>query len=93
MYRLTLRSAFALFSLLATGFFATAQEGLPHELTPEERPLIPAYRDSRAGTGRGISTPPNFPVRTMAEFLVEKAFETDRGATYPTGGALGAPGA
>lgn len=45
-----------------------AQDGLPHALTPEERPLIGPYKESRAGSGRGISTPPPFPVRTMAEW-------------------------
>ncbi|MEZ4740748.1 MAG: agmatine deiminase family protein [Flavobacteriales bacterium] len=68
MHRNSLRSALTLVHLMVLGLFATAQEGLPHELTPEERPLIPAYRDSRAGSGRGISTPPSFPVRTMAEW-------------------------
>lgn len=41
--------------------------GLPHEMAPHERALIDAYRLSR-GTGRGITTPPSFPVRTMAEW-------------------------
>jgi len=49
-------------------FTAIAQHDLPHELAPGEQSLIPAYRDSRAGTSRGISTPPAFPVRTMAEW-------------------------
>ena len=43
-------------------------EGLPHTLAPHELELIPAYRESRAGAGRGITTPPDFPVRTMAEW-------------------------
>ncbi|MBP6312543.1 MAG: agmatine deiminase family protein [Flavobacteriales bacterium] len=60
------RSILPLFLLLS--FTASAQHGLPHELAPEEQPLIPAYRDSRAGASRGISTPPAFPVRTMAEW-------------------------
>lgn len=47
---------------------ATALAQLPHVLAPHERPLIPAYRDSRAGLDRGITTPPAEPVRTMAEW-------------------------
>lgn len=45
-----------------------AQEPLPKGLAPHEVPLIPEYRDSRAGATRGITTPPDFPVRTMAEW-------------------------
>ncbi|MEZ4805891.1 MAG: agmatine deiminase family protein [Flavobacteriales bacterium] len=41
---------------------------LPHALAPSERDLIPAYRESRAGNARGITSPPAFPVRTMAEW-------------------------
>ena len=37
-------------------------------MTPEERELIPAYKASRAGASRGISVPPDQPVRTMAEW-------------------------
>ncbi|MEX1132304.1 MAG: hypothetical protein WEC15_03695, partial [Flavobacteriales bacterium] len=49
---------------------ATAQQevDLPQGLAPHELELIPAYRDSRAGASRGITTPPDFPVRTMAEW-------------------------
>lgn len=48
---------------------AFAQDrGLPHGLAPHERALIPAYRDSRGGGGIGITTPPGFAVRTMAEW-------------------------
>lgn len=54
--------------LVALSFTASAQHDLPHELAPEEQHLIPAYRDTRAGASRGISTPPAFPVRTMAEW-------------------------
>ncbi|HEY0976359.1 MAG TPA: agmatine deiminase family protein [Flavobacteriales bacterium] len=57
------------FSLLSTAFVLQAQEqGLPHALAPHERDLIPAYRESRGGSDRGISTPPEMPVRTMAEW-------------------------
>lgn len=45
-----------------------AQDGLPHALAPEEHALIRPYRDSRAAEGRGISSPPPFAVRTMAEW-------------------------
>lgn len=58
--------AFTLFLLLVPGVMAQST-GLPHTLAPEERALIPAYRDSRAGQ-RGIEDPPPFPVRTMAEW-------------------------
>lgn len=44
------------------------REGLPHALDPSERPLIRSYRDGRAGASRGITVPPAFPVRTMAEW-------------------------
>ncbi|HEX2616054.1 MAG TPA: agmatine deiminase family protein, partial [Flavobacteriales bacterium] len=47
---------------------AFAQHGLPHVLAPQEVERIPAYRDSRAGLHRGIETPPDVPVRTMAEW-------------------------
>lgn len=45
-----------------------AAQDLPHTLAPEERALIPAYRNSRGSDGRGISTPPPFAARTMAEW-------------------------
>lgn len=53
---------------LASSNVLVAQDGLPHALAPEERGLIAPYRASRAASGRGISTPPPFPVRTMAEW-------------------------
>lgn len=43
-------------------------QDLPHQLAPHELPLIPEYRASRAAAGRGISTPPPFAPRTMAEW-------------------------
>ena len=47
----------------------TAQEiELPKGLAPHELELIPAYRASRAAASRGSTTPPDFPVRTMAEW-------------------------
>ncbi len=45
-----------------------AAQDLPHTLAPAERALIPAYRASRGADGRGISTPPPFAARTMAEW-------------------------
>src|SRR5690349_13471605 len=56
--------------LFACSAAAVAQDlhTLPHALAPSEVPLIRAYRDSRADDSRGISTPPDFPVRTMAEW-------------------------
>lgn len=57
--------------VLATLLFAPAmaqqEVDLPQGLAPHELELIPAYRDSRAAE-RGITTPPDFPVRTMAEW-------------------------
>ncbi|MCU0319141.1 MAG: agmatine deiminase family protein, partial [Flavobacteriales bacterium] len=58
-----LRVLFAL--LLPASLFA---QDLPHTLAPEERPLIPAYRNSRGGDARVLTTPPPFAVRTMAEW-------------------------
>ncbi len=60
----------SLLFLSATAFVSALGQdhSLPHTLAPSEIPLIPAYRDSRAGLDRGITTPPDFPVRTMAEW-------------------------
>jgi agmatine deiminase len=56
-------------SLLVFALSAAAvAQDLPHALAPSEVPLIRAYRDSRADDTRGISDPPAFPVRTMAEW-------------------------
>ncbi|MBL7983767.1 MAG: agmatine deiminase family protein [Flavobacteriales bacterium] len=58
-------------AVLACCCFVTdsfTQRGLPHALSPNEAHLIPAYRDSRANADRGISTPPPFAPRTMAEW-------------------------
>jgi len=49
-------------------FPARAQQNLHIGLTPEEIALIPAYRDSRSAASTGITTPPTFSVRTMAEW-------------------------
>ncbi|MCB9185045.1 MAG: agmatine deiminase family protein [Flavobacteriales bacterium] len=64
-----MRSILLPLSILLTSTLALAQlEGLPHVLTPAELPLIPEYKATRADAGRGISTPPPFAVRTMAEW-------------------------
>lgn len=69
--RMVKQHAFApgLLLLLAASTSLQAQDqGLPHTLAPEEIPLIEGYRTSRATAARGITTPPTFPVRTMAEW-------------------------
>jgi agmatine deiminase len=55
-------------SVIALHVSAQQEVDLPQGLAPHEMELIPAYRDSRAASMRGISTPPDFPVRTMAEW-------------------------
>lgn len=64
------RSAlFALLVLFFLQFVAAQDHPLPHQLTEVERTLIPHYRDSRANGDRSTTTtPPSFPVRTMAEW-------------------------
>lgn len=54
--------------LCVTSVFGQDDVGLPHGLAPQEVELIPAYRASRSSLSRGISAPPDFPVRTMAEW-------------------------
>jgi len=56
-----------LLAFSAVGTFAQ-QQGLPHGMAPSEVPLIRAYTESRAGASRGITTPPDFAPRTMAEW-------------------------
>ncbi|MCB9235115.1 MAG: agmatine deiminase family protein [Bacteroidia bacterium] len=58
------------FALLLTAFGQAlfAQQTLPRWTTPEEMHLMDAYRESRAEASRGITTPPNFALRTMAEW-------------------------
>lgn len=53
---------------LAFTAFATQAQDLPHQLAPHEVPLIPAYKEGLAASARGITTPPPFAVRTMAEW-------------------------
>lgn len=57
----------ALFALVSLGAVAQ-QQGLPHIMAPSEIPLIRGYQESRAGAARGITTPPDFEPRTMAEW-------------------------
>ena len=64
-----LRTLLPLAALALASTATLAQElGLPHTLSPSELPLIRPYRDSRAVASRGITTPPPFAVRTMAEW-------------------------
>lgn len=63
-----MRSLSTVVALLFTIAAFAQHVTLPHTLDPAERPLIPAYKDSRAGAARGITQPPSFPVRTMAEW-------------------------
>ncbi len=59
------------FSILAVAIVSVPPllaQDLPIGLAPHELPLIREYRDTRAGQARGITTPPAFPVRTMAEW-------------------------
>jgi agmatine/peptidylarginine deiminase len=66
---MTLRTVLPLAALALASTASLAQElGLPHTLAPGELPLIRPYRDSRASAARGITTPPPFAVRTMAEW-------------------------
>jgi agmatine deiminase len=58
----------ALLLMGSAALHAQEYQGLPKGLAPEEVPLIPEYRNSRASAARGISTPPDMPVRTMAEW-------------------------
>lgn len=60
--------ALLLFGLSFTALRAQEPQGLPHTLAPYEQELIRPYRDSRAGASRGITTPPDFAPRTMAEW-------------------------
>lgn len=54
--------------LLSGSAWAQSTDPLPHGLAPHELELIRPYRDSRATEGRGITTPPSFTPRTMAEW-------------------------
>src|SRR5436190_8808731 len=57
-----------LLAVSALGAIAQQKQGLPHIMAPSEVPLIRDYKESRAGTSRGITTPPDFTPRTMAEW-------------------------
>jgi len=58
--------------LFLTFISATAQQHgtLPHQLTPQERSLMPQYLEQvrNSGNRSGITTPPASPVRTAAEW-------------------------
>ena len=66
MLRTVLVASFLL--SLSTASFAQQQTPLPIGMAPHEHALVRAYRDSRAGLDRDITTPPTEPVRTMAEW-------------------------
>lgn len=48
--------------------FAQVQENLPKWITSEEKPFIAGYAISRAYATDAITVPPDFPIRTMAEW-------------------------
>ena len=56
-----------LFLCLSLSILAQDQ-GLPNQMLPKELIKVDDYRESRSGASAGITTPPNFPVRTMAEW-------------------------
>ncbi|MDQ3102088.1 MAG: agmatine deiminase family protein, partial [Bacteroidota bacterium] len=60
--------AIAIFSIVPFSLIAQEQQVLPKGIAPHEIPLIPEYRNSRGPDARGITTPPDVPVRTMAEW-------------------------
>lgn len=60
-------SFFALL-LLTVPSFAQQDEDLPNHMLPREQLRIEDYKNSRASLAKGITAPPNFPVRTMAEW-------------------------
>ena len=62
------RFAAAMLASIILAAQGVAQKGLPHSLASHEAGLVRAYRDSRAGTDRGITTAPPFAPRTMAEW-------------------------
>ncbi|MBK8338933.1 MAG: agmatine deiminase family protein [Flavobacteriales bacterium] len=66
MLRTVLVASFLL--SLSTASFAQQKTPLPIGMAPHEHALVRAYRDSRAGLDRDITTPPTEPVRTMAEW-------------------------
>ncbi len=61
-------SALALCIAGSLSLLAQDKPTYPHTLAPWEVPLARGYRESRAGSGRGIETPPPFTPRTMAEW-------------------------
>lgn len=60
---------FAITLLLGCGAALQAQRvDLPIGMAPWEYDLVPEYRDSRASAARGLTQPPDFAPRTMAEW-------------------------
>lgn len=60
---------FLIAALLLAGTALNAQRvDLPIGMAPWEYELVPAYRDSRASAARGLTQPPDFAPRTMAEW-------------------------
>jgi agmatine deiminase len=57
-----------LIAVLIPAVASAQQTGLPHAMAPHEVVLVSDYRNSRADLERGITAPPGFPVRTMAEW-------------------------
>ncbi|MCB0795135.1 MAG: agmatine deiminase family protein [Flavobacteriales bacterium] len=58
----------ALCGLFASAGLYAQDQVLPKGMAPHEHALVRDYRDSRSGSARGITTPPAFDVRTMAEW-------------------------
>ena len=77
------RTLLLLTAIALSAALLAQDRGLPHTLAPEEIPLIPAYRESRAGLQRGITTPPDFTPRTMAEWEEIQAL-TIAWTSYPS---------
>ncbi|MBL0046337.1 MAG: agmatine deiminase family protein [Flavobacteriales bacterium] len=62
------RFSAAILAICSVLIVVAQERPLPIGLAHEEITRIPGYRDSRAGMERGITTPPDQPVRTMAEW-------------------------
>jgi len=60
-------SSILLFVISFSGI-AQQDENLPNQMLPKELIRVDDYRLSRSSSSAGITTPPNFPVRTMAEW-------------------------
>ena len=60
--------SFSLFCFIIIFGHVSNAQNLPIGLAPDEIADIPAYAQSRHLVSSGITTPPNFPVRSMAEW-------------------------